>query len=89
MSDITTVEQLISEIDEFIREISYHTGYRSIVHIMENPFIQMLSKITGYNPGYFGFPVNNGEYVKFDVEKVKAVRDTLKAHAQEINQKMV
>lgn len=75
--ELKTKEQLLSYLDEFIGEISYHTGYRSILHIMENPAIILLSQLTGYQPGYFGLPINDGEYVKFDVEKIRAIRDNL------------
>lgn len=76
-TEITTMEELLGYLDEFIGEISCHTGYRDIVHIMENPMIILLSQITGYQPGYFGKPINGGEYVMFDVEKIKQIRERL------------
>lgn len=75
--EIKTKQGLLDYLDDFILEIECHDGYRNIVHIMDNPGVVLLSKITGYQPGYFGSPMNNGEYVKFDVEKVKKIRDEI------------
>lgn len=75
--ELSSKEELLAYLDEFIREISYHTGYRSIFSIIENPAILLLSQITGFPPGYFGVPINDGEYVKFDVAKIKGIREKL------------
>jgi len=75
--ELSSKEELLNFLDEFIREISYHSGYRSITTIMKNPAILLLSQITGFQPGYFGVHINSGEYVKFDVEKIKGIRDIL------------
>ena len=75
--EINTKEELLAKLDEFISEISYHSGYKSIIHIMNNPIIMLLSEITGFQPGYFGIPINDGEYVKFDTEKIKRIRQGL------------
>ena len=75
--EIKTKEELLAKLDEFISEISYHPGYRSISHIMNNPMIILLSQITRFQPGYFGIPINDGEYVKFDTEKIKRIRQKL------------
>ena len=77
---LKTQAELLNYLDEFIIEISSHTGYRSIFHLIENPGVLLLSQITGYQPGYFGLPVNNGEHVKFDVEKIKRIREELGKH---------
>lgn len=74
---ITSKSELLYLVDEFIYEIEFHPGYQSIIDIMDNPMIQLLSELTGYQPGYFAKPMNNGEYVVFDLDKVRAVRNSI------------
>lgn len=77
MAEIKTKQELLDYLDEFIREISIHPGYESIFFIIENPGVILLSQITGFQPGYFGVPIDEGKYVKFDTEKIKGIRDDL------------
>lgn len=86
--DVKNKEELLELIDDFIREIEDHSGYKTICTIIENPFIQFLSGITGYQPGYFGKPIDNGSYVKFDVDKVKRVRKWLENEIVMGNEKL-
>jgi hypothetical protein len=74
---ITSKEELLELLDDFIEEIKIHTGYTSIVSIIENPMVKLLSELTGYQPGYFGKPMNYGEYVVFDVDKIMSIREEI------------
>ena len=75
--EINAKKELLYYLDDFIIEITYHNGYQGMVYIVENPMIKLLSKITGFQPEYFGMTVNQGDYVMFDVEKIKKIREEL------------
>lgn len=74
---ITDIEELTDILDDFLQEIEVHPGYKSIISIIQNPVIQLLSDITGYQPGYFAKPINDGDYVVFDLEKIRTVKNRL------------
>lgn len=66
-------------VDSFIEEaeaaLAGGARYDFVLHVAENPVIQLLSEWSGYQPFWFARLYEEGQYCYYDLDKVRKVKE--------------